>query len=161
MTTATPERQPDVSLRDVEEADLPILFEHQLDPEANRMGAFKPRSREAFVAHWATVLRDETVVKKAVLVGGEVAGNVVSFERDGEREVGYWIAREHWGKGVATQALSQLLKLVTERPLYAYVAKRNVASLRVLQKCGFEIVKELRPPPEADYNVEEYVLVLR
>jgi RimJ/RimL family protein N-acetyltransferase len=70
-----------------------------------------------------------------------VAGNVVSFEQDGEREVGYWIGREYWGKGVATEALSQFLDHVeVRRPLYAGVAKHNVASIRVLEKCGFTIV---------------------
>ena len=30
----------DVHLREVVDADLPILFEQQLDPDANRMAAF-------------------------------------------------------------------------------------------------------------------------
>jgi RimJ/RimL family protein N-acetyltransferase len=43
----------------------------------------------------------------------------------------------HWGKGVATQMLSMFLPLVADRPLHADVAKQNVASIRVLEKCGF------------------------
>ena len=31
-------------------------------------------------------------------------GNIGSWEHDGERHVGYWISRAHWGKGVATAA---------------------------------------------------------
>ncbi len=34
-----------VMLRDVEEADLPVFFEHQLDPEATRMADFSARDR--------------------------------------------------------------------------------------------------------------------
>jgi hypothetical protein len=41
---------PDVRLRDVMEDDLPLFFEQQLDPEANRMAAFAPRDRDAFLA---------------------------------------------------------------------------------------------------------------
>ena len=40
-----------VLLRDVEEDDLPVFFEHQLDPEATRMAAFSARDRKAFLAH--------------------------------------------------------------------------------------------------------------
>ena len=43
------------------------------------------------------------------------------------------------GRGVATEALSAFLRLEPIRPLYAGVAKHNVASIRVLQKCGFKL----------------------
>jgi RimJ/RimL family protein N-acetyltransferase len=69
-----------------------------------------------------------------------VAGNMVCFPREGKREVGYWLGREFWGKGIATQALAALLREVTERPLYARVARSNVASIRVLEKCGFTTI---------------------
>ena len=42
----------------------------------------------------------------------------------------------------ATRALALLLEQVTTRPLYAYVAKHNLASIRVLEKCGFTITSE-------------------
>ena len=87
-------RRGDVLLRDVADSDLPVFFEHQRDPVANRVADFPARDREAFAAHWAKILGDENVTKKTVLFEGRVAGNVVSFERDGEREVGYWIRRE-------------------------------------------------------------------
>ena len=67
----------------------------------------------------------------------QVAGNIVSWNSDGKREIGYWIDRAWWGRGVATRALSAFLHLEQTRPLYAGVAKHNAASLRVLQKCGF------------------------
>src|SRR5689334_20021850 len=95
----------DVRLRDVIEADLPIFFEHQLDPNATRMAAFPSRDRVAFMAHWTKILGDTTVTTKTILVDGQVAGNVVSFELLNARAVGYWIGREYWGKGVATRAL--------------------------------------------------------
>lgn len=129
----------EVGLRGVTEDDLPVFFEHQRDPEANRMAAFPPRDRDAFVVHWTTILRDASVVARTVLLDGEVAGNVVAFDYEGRREVGYWIGRTFWGKGVATGALRAFLDKVTERPLYAGVAEANVASIRVLEKCGFTI----------------------
>ncbi len=66
----------------------------------------------------------------------------MSWEQSGEREVGYWIGKEYWGKGSATKALAEFLSYVKIRPLYAHVAKHNAASLRVLQKCGFTVSGE-------------------
>jgi RimJ/RimL family protein N-acetyltransferase len=144
------------SLKDVTEADLEIFFENQLDAEANRAGGFTPRDRDAFMAHWAKILGGETVITRTVIFEGRVAGNVMSFVKEGRREVGYWIGREFWGRGVATRALSAFLDHVTERPLTAHAAKQNVASIRVLQKCGFTIVGER----VGSDDVEEVILKL-
>jgi len=126
-------------LREVSENDLPIFFAQQLDPEANRMAAFPPRERQAFMAHWARILADETITIKTILFQGQVAGNIVCFEQSGQCEVGYWLGRDFWGKGIATRALAEFLTYVNARPLYAHVAKHNIASRRVLEKCGFAL----------------------
>lgn len=150
-----------IHLRDVVEADLPTLFEHQADPEANRMAAFTPRKREEFFVHWNKILADETVSKKTILFNSRVAGSIVSFERDGKREVGYWIGREFWGKGIATTALSAFLGHVSARPLYAHVAKDNVASIRVLEKCGFSVFRRSKAiATDRGEEVEEVILKL-
>jgi RimJ/RimL family protein N-acetyltransferase len=107
-----------------------------MGPRSEPDGGFPPRDRDAFMAHWTTILGDASVVVRTVVLDGEVAGNVV-FEFEGRREVGYWIGRGFWGKGVATTALRAFLREVTERPLYAGVAAHNLASIRVLEKCGF------------------------
>ena len=44
-------------------ADLPVFFEHQLDPEATHMAGFPSSDRESFMAHWNRILEDESVVK--------------------------------------------------------------------------------------------------
>jgi RimJ/RimL family protein N-acetyltransferase len=124
-------------LRDVLESDLPVFFEHQRDPEATRMADFPARDREAFDAHWERVLGDESNVVKTIVFEGQVAGNIGSWEQDGRRLVGYWLGKEFWGKGLATKALAELVDELGRRPLYAYVAKTNVGSIRVLEKCGF------------------------
>jgi RimJ/RimL family protein N-acetyltransferase len=131
-----------IVLRDVAEDDLPTFFEHQRDPAANHMAAFTakdPADRDAFAAHWAKILGDDAITKKSILLDGHVAGHIASFERLGKPEVTYWIGREHWGKGLASRALSEFLRDVKKRPLYARVAGDNVASLRVLEKCGFTV----------------------
>ena len=136
-----------IALRPVEPGDLPLFFEHQRDPIAVEMVAFQSRDRAAFDKHWAKILADETGLIKTIVATFDVspapsaqehvAGNIVSWNSDGKREIGYWIDRAYWGRGVATAALSAFLHLEQTRPLYAGVAKHNAASVRVLQKCGF------------------------
>ena len=152
----------DVILRDVTEEDLPIFFEHQLDRDANQMAAFPARDRDAFMAHWRkNVLGDETVTAKTILFDGHVAGNVVSWGQSGERAIGYWIGKEYWGKGIATKALSEFLRVLKTRPLYAHVAKHNIASLQVLKKCGFTISGEDKVSSNIPgEKVEEFILTL-
>lgn len=162
MATAGLDRLPGkVQLRDVVQSDLPIFFDHQQDPDANAMAAFPAREIDAFEAHWAKILRDGTLAKKTIVFDGHIAGNVVSFPRDGKKEIGYWIGKPFWGKGIATRALAQFLAHETERPLYAGVAKHNAASIRVLEKCGFTISDEDDHSPAIDDGVEEVVLILR
>lgn len=153
---AAPRASSGVAIRDVTNHDLETFFEHQLDSDATRMAAFPARDREAHVAHWHKIMRDPTVATRTVLFDGRVCGNIVSWEENGERQVGYWIGKSFWGKGVATAALSQFLEVVTTRPLYTHVARHNVGSIRVLEKCGFTVDTE-HPGDDAD----EVVLILR
>jgi RimJ/RimL family protein N-acetyltransferase len=151
----------DVRLREVRPEDLPILFEHQRDPEAARVAAFPSRDREAFLAHWTRILADPGVTARTILCQGAVAGNILSFQKSGRTLVGYWIGRQLWGKGVATRALSLFLLQVSTRPLFAHVARGNLASIRVLEKCGFKIHAEDRASADALIDgVEEIVLML-
>jgi RimJ/RimL family protein N-acetyltransferase len=161
----TSEKADDLSvnivLRDVVEADLLVFYEQQLDPEAVRMAAFPSRAQPAFMEHWTRIMSDSTNILQTILYRGEIAGNIVSWNQDGRRQVGYWLGRKFWGKGVATMALSNLLEHILVRPLYAHVARHNIASRRVLEKCGFRVIgadRALSEPPAEP--VEELILRL-
>lgn len=153
-----------VSLRDITAADLPLFFEHQLDAEANYMAAFTapdPTDREAFMARWARILSDDSIINRAIVVDDQVAGHIAHFEQFGQPSVSYWVGRAFWGRGVATRALSQFLQVVTVRPLYARAARDNRASVRVLEKCGFRVVGEDSGFSEArGEDVEELIFKL-
>ena len=134
----------EILLRDVAETDLPIFFEQQRDPAANFMAAFTardPNDKGAFAAHWKRILNDDTVVVKTVLFEGDVVGSVAKFvdKEFGKPEITYWIGKEYWGMGLATQALSKFLSDIRVRPIYGRAARDNVASIRVMEKCGFTI----------------------
>ena len=69
-------------LREVVDSDLDAFFEHQREPEANRMAAFPARDREAFDAHWRRLLADDSLTKKTIVYEGEVACNVGCWEQE-------------------------------------------------------------------------------
>lgn len=138
-----------VLLRAVEPGDLPALFEQQLDPDGARMAVVHPRDRSAFDAHWTKIVADPRITARAILADGALAGQISCFRADEQDCVGYWIAKEHWGRGVATRALALLLDEVTTRPLHARAARTNAASIRVLLKNGF-VLTGLRSAPAND-----------
>jgi RimJ/RimL family protein N-acetyltransferase len=131
-----------MKLREVVDDDLDELFAQQVDPESYTLADLPPRERPAFDAHWARIRSDPDVTIRTIDLDGRVAGHVLSFERAGMRLVGYWLGREHWGNGLATEALAGLLEIETRRPLHAQVAKANRGSIRVLEKNGFRCVGE-------------------
>ena len=114
------------------------------------------------MAHWTQILGDDANINQTIVCDGQVVGNIASFpDESGQREVCYWIGRQYWGRGIATQALSLLLGQVQERPLYARVAKDNPASRRVLEKCGFSIIGEDRGFANArGEEIAEWILQL-
>ena len=89
---------------------------------------------------------------------GGVAGWVLAFPSDGELHLGYWIARELWGRGLATRAVCAFVADLPARPLHATVTTGNVASRRVLEKCGFT---DLGTTTEWDDRVGEDVAIHR
>jgi len=159
------EHAPPIVLREVEDRDLDVLFEHWTDREAIRMAAFTspdPDDRGAFDARWARLRRDQSTTNKVVETEGRVVGHIASFDLDEQREVTYWIGRQDWGKGIATHALQEFLaRIEMARPLYARAASDNVASIRVLEKCGFTRVGDARAFAHGrDEEIEEVVLRL-
>lgn len=120
-----------------------------------------PEDRVAFDAHWTRIQANDDVFIRTIMVDGRVAGSVLSYVMEGDTEVSYWFGREFWGRGIATVALAEFLKLQTTRPIYARAAKDNVGSLRVLEKCGFRITGEDRGFANGrGQEIEEYVLEL-
>ena len=89
-----------VTLREVNQEDLPIFFEHQLDAEATRMAAFPSRDRDAFMAHWARIMSNDTGILNTILADDTVAGNVVYWEAAGSRTSATGSARHIGGRGL-------------------------------------------------------------
>jgi RimJ/RimL family protein N-acetyltransferase len=129
-----------ITLRPVEETDFPVFLVHQADEGSRYMAAFGTPTAldaEAHAARWARILANPDGVARTILADGEVVGNIITFVMFGENDLAYWLGREHWGRGIATQAVHLFLQEYRQRPLCARAVKDNLASLRVLEKCGF------------------------
>ncbi|HUW77281.1 MAG TPA: GNAT family N-acetyltransferase [Candidatus Nanopelagicaceae bacterium] len=127
-------------LREVQPPDFAVFFDHQLDPVSNWQVAFThedPTDWDAFNAHFARALDDETVLMRKIVVEEGIAGYLTKYDLDGEPQIGFVLGPEYWGKGIATQSLREFLEIVTVRPVYARTAFDNHASMKVLQKTGF------------------------
>ncbi|MET7454725.1 GNAT family N-acetyltransferase [Streptomyces sp. NPDC005574] len=139
--TDHPER---VRLRGVIHADLEAFLTFEHDEEAVRRSRFTPRPRDAFLTHWkSAILGDDTCLVRTVTVDEEPAGHIVAWwegdEADSRRRfVGYWLGRPYWGRGIGAEALGLFLREEVNRPLYADPFAGNTASVRLLEKLGFQ-----------------------
>jgi ribosomal-protein-alanine N-acetyltransferase len=119
-------------------ADLHAVF---ADPRAMRYWSSPPHADIAAAARWLPYLvaslppdRDDFVVER----GGRVIGKAGAWLG---AEIGFILHPDHWGEGVATEALTAALphvfaSLELER-VTADVDPRNAAALRLLARLGF------------------------
>lgn len=170
MTAETPHNPPharpalEITLRRPTWEDVPVMHEIGTDPAANEMAGTKPRTREAFLARWKEVLADPAVNSRVIEIRPagstgprEFAGTVNVFQAPGETRdsLGYWVARPHWGKGIASRALAMFLLEEPRRPLHATAAMTNGASIRVLTRNGFRLVRTFKGEETDRYLARE------
>jgi ribosomal-protein-alanine N-acetyltransferase len=99
-------------------------------------------------------------------VDGEAAGSIaILFEGDVSRrsaEIGYWLGRAYWGRGIVTAAVKELsdyaLKHFALCRLYAGVFEYNPASARVLEKAGYQLEGRLRKSVTKDNQTVDSLL---
>jgi len=153
-----------IALREIEMSDLDTFHAQQLDPEAIRMAAFVSddrKDRAVFDAHWKKILNTTQNTNRTIVADGQVAGHIACYPHGENLEVTYWLGREFWGRGLATQALRKMLQLVVARPITARAATDNIGSIKVLQKCGFKITgKDKGFAKGRGEDTEEYLLRL-
>lgn len=129
-----------IALRQLEDADLDLVFVWQQDPAAIAMAAFTPADpsdRAAFDRHHERIRLDPDCSLMAIDVEGTFAGTIGSFTMEGDREVTYWIDPARWGRGIGSAALAAYLGIERTRPLFGRVAEHNARSAGVLVRAGF------------------------
>lgn len=130
----------EVELKNTNPNDLETLFYFQLDTKANYLAAFtskNPADKKTYLTKWLKLLSDVKVNIRTILIDKEIVGSIAKFEMEGNAEITYWIGKEFWGKGVASNALRKFLEIEKTRPIFGRVAHDNIGSQKVLEHCGF------------------------
>lgn len=152
--------------------DAPSLLKHANNPRVaiNLRDRF-PHPYEAAHAdtflRWVATQPVETVW--AIEVAGEAAGGIgIELRADVERvsaEIGYWLGEAHWGRGIVTAALRAVTPDVLRRfeltRLYALPFADNLASIRVLEKAGYELEGRLRRSAIKNGHIKDQFLYAR
>ena len=119
------------------------------------MAGVNARTHEAFYEVWDRIFQDPRIIPRTILADGVLAGGISCFQVEEIDYVGYWLAQEFWGRGIAGNALVQFLQICTRRPLRADVSTGNPASLRVLAKAGFRETSRTMEPGTERYIAGE------
>jgi RimJ/RimL family protein N-acetyltransferase len=105
----------------------------------------------------------------AIVINDEVVGSIGAlFKSDIYRlnvEIGFWLNPLFWNKGITTQSIQFIVNHIFNtydiQRIYANVFPRNLASQRVLQKCGFKLeARHERAIIKDNVIMDELVFVL-
>lgn len=153
-----------ISLSKTTIEDLDVLFQFQLDEEANYLAAFTSKDskdKAAYIEKYSKFLTDPTKNTQTIKANDEIVGSIAKFVMENEAEITYWIERKFWGQGIATTALKDFLKMEQTRPIFGRVAFDNFGSQRVLEKCGFvKIGTDSGFANARQTEIEEYIYKL-
>ena len=158
MTTKT------ITLTETTADDLHLLFEFQLDEEANYLAAFTAKDisdKVAYLEKYTKHLADPTITMRTIKANDEIVGSVAKYMMEGDAEITYGIDKKYWRQGIATAALADFLKIELARPIFGRVAFDNYGSQKVLEKCGFIRIGSDRGFANArQAEIEEYIYKL-
>lgn len=75
--------------------------------------------------------------------GDSVIGCISVVKMDKEIELGYWLGKEFWGQGIASEAIGLIVNYAADvmeevRTIYAHVFTTNLGSIRALEKNDFK-----------------------
>lgn len=101
---------------------------------------YTPEDARRFIARPNDRLLPKFLVTAPGAAGSRIVGGCGLSLVDGDVNLGYWIGREEWGRGYASEAARAVLSLARalgHRRIVASHCVDNVASGRVLEKVGF------------------------
>jgi len=138
-----------LTLRQPRAADIDAIVAGIGDPAVARMLARVPLpyrrvDGEAFVVHARRRAQEGRSLNLTIVHAGRAIGGIGIDDLPGRNELGYWLARDAWGKGYATEAGAAILAYGFEvlglKLMRSAVFTGNRASLRVQRKIGFSII---------------------
>ncbi len=128
--------------------DLESVTRHGCNPEISRfMSDGFPVDGDQWKSFLDFITHDHSLHYRAIEINGEAAGGIgVSPKTDvlcNNAELGYWLSEEYWGQGIITRAIGEMTRQAFScyaiNRIYATPFGNNLASQRVLEKCGFRL----------------------
>lgn len=121
---------------DIYDRTLRIPFPYT-DADADEWLALvaKITQQQGHPVHWAIRTADDALIGGCGFDGFQVG-------KSHRAEVGYWLAKPFWGRGIMTTVVQRVCRHAFEEfglvKITAHVFTHNPASARVLEKCGFQ-----------------------
>lgn len=137
-----------LELRKFEQKDEALLVSYLNDEtQTHFLSARLPQPYTNEAAQWWVNTGSKTGVAYAIIHNDIFVGSISAipgeFEKQKTAEIGYWVAKPYWGKGIASEALKEFTHLLFQNTdfirLNASVFEGNLASANVLQKCGYKL----------------------
>ncbi len=133
-----------ISLRPFEERDAEAIIDLLLDEQVKKcymIPDFPTRqAARPLFDRMAQLSREESRFVRVICLDGNAIGILNDVDMDGQAvEVGYALLPQHWGRGYATEALTQAMRQLFDRgfeTVKAAAFEQNPASLRVMEKAG-------------------------
>ncbi len=147
---------PRFTLRPYRKRDLPSIAKHINDRKIIRdmmltiPYPYTIRDAEEEYRKFRNIMRRKNPDRKAIAIeiDGETAGIVGISIKGHQAEIGYWLGRAYWGKGIMTEVVKVITKYgfneLNLRRVQAFTLPHNKASMRVLEKAGYKFEGILR-----------------
>ena len=163
-----------ILLRRWQDSDAETLFKYASDPDVGPRAGWPPHKsveesleiiRTVFNAEgmWAVIWKESG---EAIGCMGYLPASASNLKiAEDQAEVGYWIARPYWGKGICTEALRMVINYCFKEKgftmLWGDYFPSNPASGRVMEKCGFVDTGKETLCPNLEVGSDRPVRVMR
>ena len=163
-----------IRLRPWRESDAEMLFKYASDPEVGPRAGWPPHQsveesrriiRDVFMADGTWAIEWKRNGEVIGCIGYLPAAHSNLLIADNQCEVGYWVARPYWGKGICTAALRLLVDYCFQEKGFSTIwgdfFPDNPASGRVMSKCGFQDTGQDVLCPNLEVGADRLVHVMR
>ena len=158
-----------ILLRPFRKSDLESIVKHINDKTiAARTNAIPYPYTMKHAERWYRMIRNRarrkgSLTKEfAIEIDGEAVGCVAIYPKGHRAEIGYWLGRAYWGKGIMTEVVKTITKYgfneLGLRRMHASTFRNSKASMRVLEKAGYKFEGILRKNiKKGDKLIDEYL----
>jgi RimJ/RimL family protein N-acetyltransferase len=146
-----------INLRKLRKSDAPFLYQNANDKEVTRYTTLpypcKLERVQEFIKETHPKIRKETAYELGIELKetGQIIGVMSLMHIDPaskNAEAGYWLGKKYWGQGLAKEALKLILEFGFKKleliRIYARVMHPNIASARLLERCGLKYEGRMR-----------------